>query len=478
MFSRRGEDRFDLVVIGLGSGGLPAARFALEMGLRVAAVERDRVGGDCLWTGCVPSKALLASAKVAHHLRHADRWGLPPRDGAFDTAAVWARVRAVQEAIATTDDSPEPLLGRGLVLHRGEPRLTGPREVTVGEHRLATRFVLLASGSRPAVPPLEGLEAAAPLTSDTVWDLERAPESLVVVGGGPIAVELAQALTRLGTRVTVLQKGPRLLAREEPSVVARLRAVLEAEGVEIVEEVTTTRVERRGPEKVVHGEHRGRAGAWSGAEVLVATGRRPNVEGLGLEELGVELSPRGVVVDERMRSSVPTVYAAGDVAGRFLFTHSATHEGIRAVRDMFFPGKGTVATQTPWCTFTDPELARVGLTEAEARDRGGDVAVFERTLGHSDRARAEGAEEGTVRIVTDGGRIVGAHILAPAAGELVAELALAMDQDLPLARLARVVHAYPTVASTVAELAAEAVYDSARRLRWLVRVPGVGRILG
>ena len=454
----------------MGSAGMVAAQFASTLGIRVACAERDRIGGDCLWTGCVPSKALLASAKAAHAMRNADAYGLAAVDPAVDTARVWARIHAIQDEIAATDDNADRFRRLGVDVLDGAARLLSPTTLRVGEVQHATRFVLLATGSRPALPQIDGLAAAAPLTSERIFTLTQAPASVVMIGGGPITIELAQALVRLGVPVTVLQSGPRILPREEPALARRLLARLRAEGVEVVTGVDADRVSvgAGGAAKTVHAGER----SWTAQELFVGAGRAPNVEDLGLEEAGVRLGPRGVVVDRALRSSVASVYAAGDVAGRHIFTHAAGYEAARAVRNMFFPGSSSGPYLVPWCTFTDPELARAGLTEAQARAQHGDraVRVWRQDLAHSDRARTESASDGELRIVTAKGRVVGAHLLAPNAGEVIGELALAIDRRLKLTDLANVVHVYPTIALAIQQLAAEAAYAAARRVRWLVRL--------
>lgn len=464
--------RYDLVIVGMGSGGMVAAEFAASLGLAVAVAEKGRVGGDCLWTGCVPSKALLASAKVAHHLRTADRWGLPASHVEIDTSMVWKRIRAVQHEIAATDDNPERFASEGVEIVPGTARLTGPHTVEVDGRALRTRFVLLCTGSRPAVPAVPGLSEAGYLTSENVFELERAPARVVAIGGGPITVELAQGLNRLGVKVTVLQKGRRILARDEPELVAILTRRLLAEGVDLRVGVEVEQVRVEGAAKVLTGTEGGRPARWEGDEILVGVGRRPNVEGLGLEELGVEVGPRGVQVDDRMRTAVPSVYAAGDVAGRYLFTHSAAHEALRAVRDMFFPGRGRVASLVPWCTFTDPELAHAGLTEEEARQRHGSaVAVHRLDLSSSDRARAEGDAEGRIVLVCGPwGRLLGAHLLAASAGEMIHELALVIKGNGRLADLSSLIHVYPTLSTSVGQLAGDATFASVRKYRWITRL--------
>jgi pyruvate/2-oxoglutarate dehydrogenase complex dihydrolipoamide dehydrogenase (E3) component len=461
-------DRYDLVIVGMGSGGMVAAEFAASLDLKVAVVERDRVGGDCLWTGCVPSKALLASAKAAHAMRAAGSYGIASVQPAVDGAAVWSRIRAVQSRIAQADDNPERFRELGAELVFGGARLVSPTEVEVEGHGvLRTRYVLLCTGSRPAVPPLEGLTEAGFVTSETLWGLQQAPASVVAVGGGPIAVELSQALQRLGTSTTLLQRGEGILPRDEPELSRLLADRLRAEGVQLELGVEPERVTVEDGAKVVHA--RGRS--WSGERILLGTGRVPNTDGLGLEEVGIEVGPRGVAVDGAYRTSAKTVYAIGDLAGRHLFTHSAGYEAARAVRNMFVPGRQKSDFTVPWCTFTDPELAHVGLTSGQAAAQHGErkVRTWRLGLDHNDRARADSADEGVILIVTAKDRIVGAHALAPSAGELIHELTLAVYKRLKLTELARVVHIYPTLAIGVQQLAAEASYERARRYRWLAR---------
>lgn len=470
-------DGYDLVIIGFGSAGMTAAEFAASIDLKVAVVERHRVGGDCLWTGCVPSKALLSSAKVAHHMRHADRWGVEPVEPKVDTSKVWGRIRRIQQEIADADDNAPRFEAMGVEVVLGDAKVTGANEVTValnagGERRLQTRYILLCTGSRPIEPDVDGIATAGYITSENVFELDRAPESIVIIGGGPIAIEMAQGFNRLGIGTTVLQKGSGILPRDERELVAILQRELVGEGVDLRLDVTTERVtiEPDG-RKTVHGTERGEARTWTAHELLVAVGRRPNVDGMGLEELGVEVGPKGVVVDERLRTNVKTIYAAGDVAGRYLFTHSAGYEAVRAIRDAFFPGKGKADELVPWCTFTDPELAHAGMTSAEAEAKFGDDAmVWRQDLVHNDRARADGAAEGAIVIVTGPKRkIVGAHILAPAAGEMLQELSLAIREELKLSQIAGLIHVYPTVSTGIGQLAGEAAFEGAQKYKWLVR---------
>ncbi len=470
--------RIDLVIVGMGSGGMVGAEFAATIGLKVAVVERARIGGDCLWTGCVPSKTLIASAKVAHQMRHAERYGLPACNDPIDTAAVWDRIRRVQQQVATTDDSPERFEAMGIELITGTARVIGPNTVRIlgagpderdPDRDIETRCILICTGSRPVVPDAEGLVEAGFLTSETLWDLPAAPSSMIMIGAGPIATEMAQALCRLGVATTVLERGDRLLRRDEPDLVAILAAKLRREGVDLRFGAIVDRVVAKPESKVVHGSESGVPARWEAEEILLAAGRRPNVEGLGLDEVGVTVNRSGIEVDDRMRTSVPSIYAAGDVAGRFAFTHSAGYEAVRAIRDAFYPGRGKVTDFVPWCTFTDPELAHAGLTVAEAEERHGEVEVWRLDLAHSDRARADDTTEGAIMVVTAKGRLVGAHILASAAGEMIHELALAINQGLKLAEVASLIHVYPTLSTGIGQLAGEAAFEGARKLRWLVR---------
>jgi pyruvate/2-oxoglutarate dehydrogenase complex dihydrolipoamide dehydrogenase (E3) component len=456
----------------MGSAGLVAAELAATLDLKVAAVERDRVGGDCLWTGCVPSKALLASAKVAHHMRTADEFGIAGVEPRVDGARVWDRIRSIQQEIADTDDNRDRYRDMGVEFHLGHARLTGPHTVQVGDaEELRGRFILLCTGSRPVEPPIDGLAEAGYLTSENIWDLPTMPASIVAIGGGPVSVEMSQAFRRLGVETHTLQRGPSILPRDEPTLVEVLVDKLRSEGVDLCFNVETERVTVEDGTKVVHGTQEGNPNTWRGEEILVGVGRRPNVEGLGLEDVGIETTRRGVVIDERSRTTVPSIYAVGDLGGRYLFTHSAGYEAARAIRDMFFPGKGRFTNLVPWCTFTDPELAHAGLTPAQAeKDHGGDdVEVWRRDLSHSDRARTDGAPEGAILVVTHKKRVVGAHILAPAAGEMIQELGLAMQEGLKFDEVASLIHVYPTVSIGIGQLAGDAAFESARRYRWLVR---------
>ncbi|TMB67258.1 MAG: pyridine nucleotide-disulfide oxidoreductase [Chloroflexi bacterium] len=471
--------KYDVVIIGVGSAGMIAGEVAAKMGVKAAIVERHRIGGDCLWTGCVPSKALLASAKAAHTIRHADKYGLAPTEIQPDTASVWRRIGAIQQDIANTDDNPDKYAELGVDLLWGDAGFEGEHRIRVGDRVLTAQFALVCTGSRPAAPKLEGLADIGYLTSENVFELERAPRSLIIIGGGPIGVELAQAMSRLGVKTTVLQRAGRILERDEPVLAAILVEKLRNEGVDVQLSAELASAGREGAEKVVRGRVGGEEKEWRAAEVLVAAGRMPNIETLGLESVGIKTGPRGIVVDDKLRTGAAWVYAAGDCAGRYLFTHSAAAEAVTALRNMFFPGSGSAPEMVPWTTFTDPELAHVGMTAGEARKKLGKekVRVFEWELGHSDRARAEEATEGRMIVITDSKfKIVGAHILAPSAGEMIAQFTLAVNTEMRLTPdFGNLVQVYPTFSTSVAQLAAEATYGQLQKpfLQTLRRINGL-----
>ncbi len=457
----------DLTIIGGGSAGLLAARVAPNLGVKAALIERGRLGGDCLWTGCVPSKALLASAKVAHTLRTADRLGLPVSDAPIDTAKVWQRVRDVQEEIAAHEDSPEAIAAGGTEVIFGEALVEDGHNVRVGDRVLSTRYILICTGSRPTAPPIDGLQKTGFLTSETIFRLERAPASLLIVGGGPIGVEMAQAMNRLGVKVTLLEALERVLIREEPDLSEQLLAVLRNEGVGARVGVRLERAEH-GPAKALCGSTDGKEQTWTAEEIFVAAGRAPNIESLGLDKVGVETGPKGITVDKRLRSSVSSIYAVGDCAGRFLFTHTAGAETAAALRNMFYPGGQDAPTIVPWTTFTDPELAHVGMTSDEARKTHGQhgICLHEANLAESDRARADGASSGKIVVVTKKGshEILGAHILGPSAGEMIGQFTLAIQRQIPLVPAFRdLIQVYPTYATPIAQLTEEAVYEQLGR---------------
>ena len=446
--------RFDanLVVVGAGSGGLVAALIAATVKAKVTLIERHRMGGDCLNTGCVPSKSLLRSAKMLSYAARAKEFGLASAQVEFDFAAVMERVQRVIAAIAP-NDSVERYAGLGVDCVLGDATIVSPYEVRVGERRITTRNIVLATGGSPFVPPIPGLAEADCVTSDTVWELRELPPRLVVLGGGPIGCELAQAFARFGSAVTQVERNGRLLMREDEDVADVLQAQFAAEGVRVLASHVVERVEtENGAKRLLCRDAAGTAVAIPFDLILVATGRAPNTAGLGLEEVGVALDERGAVaVDEYLRTSVPTIYACGDVAGPYQFTHTASHQAwYAAVNPLFGPLKRFKADYSviPWTTFTDPEVARVGLNEQDAERQGVAVEATRFHFADLDRALADGEGRGFVKVLTPPGkdRILGATIVGHHAGDLLAEFVVAMKWGLGLKKLMGTIHVYPTLA--------------------------------
>lgn len=432
--------RYDdnLIVVGAGAAGLIAAYIAATVRARVTLVERGAMGGDCLNTGCVPSKTLIASAKAAHALRDAGRYGVRDASGRVDFPAVMRRVREAVETIAPKD-SVARYESLGVRCVTGEAALADGHTVAVGGRRLSARRIVLATGAAPTMPPLPGLAAAAPLTSENLWSLRELPGRLLVLGGGPIGCELAQAFARLGSRVTVLEMAQRLLPGAEPEASDLIEQTFAAEGIEVLTghravsaapgALLADRLDGRGNGQVELGFDR----------VLVATGRRARpVAGVATQADG------SIAVDAGLRTSVPTVYACGDAIGPHQFTHMASHQAwyaaVNALISPFWRFKASYAV-VPWATYTDPEVAHVGVTQAEAPS-GADVTML--PLAEADRAVADGCTAGFVKVISAGDRVLGASVVARNAGDLIAEFVLAMTHGIGLKRILGTIHVYPT----------------------------------
>jgi len=453
------DEIFDVVAIGGGTAGLVTAAGCAGLGAKVALIERDRLGGDCLWTGCVPSKALISSARVAHYFKRAAAFGLPPSEPAIDGAAVLASVRDVRAQIAPHDD-PERFRAMGVDVIEGSARFVSSREVEVGDRRVRARRFVVATGSRAAIPPIEGLADAGYFTHAEAFDRDTIPKSIAIVGGGPIGIELAQSYRRLGSDVTVIEMMDQLMTREEPELAARLTQTLVEEGVRIFTGCLVTKVDRSGAGRRITMKRVGPSvdserddlETVEADEILVATGRRPNTEDIGLEAAGIETEGGWVKVDSRLRTSQKHIFAAGDVTGGYLFTHVADHEARTVVQNALFPVRTKIRYDViPWCTYTEPELAHVGLTEAEARDKyGSAVSAHTYDFAGLDRAITERSAVGCTKIVTGrGGKILGGHILGSNAGTMIAEIALAMKAGVKLGTISSLVHPYPTMSEGV-----------------------------
>ncbi|WP_432742338.1 FAD-dependent oxidoreductase [Methylobacter sp. G7] len=449
--------RFDnnIVVIGAGSGGLVTSYIAAAVKAKVTLIEKHKMGGDCLNTGCVPSKALIRSAKLLAQIRNASDFGIKKADAEFDFAEVMNRVQAVIKTVEP-HDSVQRYSDLGVEVVEGEAKILSPWEVQVtaaGETRTITaRSIVIAAGARPLVPPIPGIEDIAYLTSDNLWALRELPKRLVILGGGPIGCELAQSFARFGSKVVLVEMLPRLLIREDSDVADIVIAKFRQEGIEVLVEHTAKQFIIDNGEKILLAEHQGQQVRIAFDQVLLALGRVANTQGYGLEELGVELSPkRTIAINAFQQTNYPNIFAVGDVSGPFQFTHTAAHQAWYAAVNALFGGFKKFRTDysvIPWATFIDPEVARVGLNEQDATEQGIAYEVSTYHLDDLDRAITDGVAQGFVKVLTQPGkdRILGVTIVGEHAGELLAEFVLAMKHGLGLNKILGTIHIYPTLA--------------------------------
>ncbi len=477
--------RFDrnLIVIGAGAGGLVSSYIAAAANAKVTLIEAHKMGGDCLNYGCVPSKALIKSARVAHQMKHAERYGLEATNPSFSFRTVMARIHEVIRQVEP-HDSVERYTGLGVEVLQGHASLIDPWTVEIRLHdgsrqRLTARSIILATGASPVVPPLPGLDETGYVTSDTLWDrfaeLDTPPKRLIVLGGGPIGCELAQGFARLGSDVTQVQRGARLLPREDEEVAQLVQASMQADGVQVLTEHAALRTEWREGRKFLICEHQEQETALEFDELLIAIGRQPRLTGYGLETLGIE-TRRTVVTNEYLETLYPNIYAVGDVAGPYQFTHTAAHQAwYAAVNALFGQFKRFRADYRviPWTTFTDPEVARVGLSEQEAIEQGIAYEVTRYDLDDLDRAIAESERTGFVKVLTPPGkdRILGVCIVGSHAGDLLAEFVLAMKHGLGLNKVLGTIHTYPTWAEANKYAAGEwkKAHAPEAAMKWLQR---------
>ncbi|MBI4613726.1 MAG: mercuric reductase [Planctomycetes bacterium] len=453
--------RYNLVVVGAGTAGLVSALGAAGLGAKVALVERHLMGGDCLNYGCVPSKALLAAARAAHSVRVAGSFGVEIRSEVeVDFAHVMERMRRLRASIAPHDGARR-LAREGVDVYLGEARFVAPGAVEVAGERLEFSRAVIATGARAAALPIPGLSEAGYLTNETVFSLTELPRRLAVIGAGPIGCELAQAFARFGSQVTLLEALPQILVKEDRDAALLVEKALVRDGVRIV---TACKIgsaecrmeaERSPVGKTLRAEHDGKNVELTVDEILVGVGRVPNTDGLALEAAGVEFDKTGVKVDDRLRTTNRRIFAAGDICSPYKFTHAADAMARIALQNALFLGrKRASALVVPWCTYTDPEIAHVGLYEKEARDRGFDVATLTVELKEVDRAILDGETEGFARVHYEkpNGRILGVTIVARHAGEMIGEASLAMTAGLDLGAIARTIHPYPTQAEALKRL--------------------------
>lgn len=450
--------RYHLVVIGAGTAGLVSAAGAAGLGARVALIERHLMGGDCLNVGCVPSKGVIRAARAWQDAREArERFGGPAVDPASrgDFGAAMERMRRLRTGISV-HDSAERFRGLGVDVFLGEGRFTGPDTAEVGGKTLRFRRAVIATGGRASVPPVPGLPESGHLTNETVFNLTELPARLVVLGGGPIGCELAQAFARFGSRVTILDIAPQVLPREDSDAAALVQKALAKDGVQFELGVKIVEVQRRGGETTIILERNGERKELTADHLLVSAGRAPNIEGLGLEAAGVRFAKTGVEVDDHLRTSNPRIYACGDVASRYQFTHAADAQARIVIQNALFKGRAKASALTiPWCTYTAPEVAHVGLYEKEAREKGIEVDTLTVELKTVDRAILDGADEGFLRLHLKKGtdEILGATLVAEHAGDMLGELCLAITHKIGLGKIASVIHPYPTQGEVVKKAA-------------------------
>ncbi len=433
---------YDIVIIGGGSGGLVVASAAAQLKAKVALVEKDRLGGDCLWYGCVPSKSLIHAARVAYEVKNSQRFGVHTEPPTINFSQAMGHVKNVIAAIEP-HDSPQRFEGLGVEVIFGSGQFINGNIFEVNGRKLKARTFVIATGSRPAIPSIPGLQESGYLTNEQVFSLTERPESLAIIGAGPIGCELGQSFHRLGTNVTLINSRSHLLPKEDSDAAEVIEKQFIEEGITIINNARAEKVEIVDGKKVL----------WAANqkiivdEIFVSAGRSPNVESLNLEAAGVEYDKKGIKVNEKLQTANSKIYACGDIIGGYQFTHVAAHEAVTVITNaLFFPVTKVSYRVIPWATFTDPELARVGLSEEQARERyGDDIYVLKQDFADVDRARAEGATIGFAKIIVRGdGEILGAHLVGKSAGELIHEIVLAMSNNLKVSALSGI-HIYPTL---------------------------------
>ncbi len=441
----------NVIVIGAGSGGLVTALIAAAVKARVTLIERHKMGGDCLNTGCVPSKALIRSAKFLSDVANSKKYGVHTASAEFDFAEVMERVQGIIKRIEP-HDSVERFTGLGVDCIMGEARVVSPWAVEVNGQTITARNIVLATGARPFVPPINGLDQVSWYNSDTLWDLREQPRRMVVLGGGPIGCELAQSFARLGSEVSLVEMAPRIMVREDEDISDMIQKRFEAESMQVLTGTRAVECRRDGDKQLLVCERDGETLELPFDGLMVAIGRKPNVEGFGLEELGVELRKNTTVAtDDFLRTNFPSILAVGDVTGPYQFTHTASHQAwFAAVNSLFGMVKKFRVDYSvvPWATFTDPEVARVGLNETEAKEKNIPHEVTTYDIGSLDRAVADSSDYGLVKVLTVPGKdkILGATIVGAHAGDLLTEYVFAMKHKLGLNKILGTIHSYPTMA--------------------------------
>ena len=449
-------ESFDVVVIGGGTAGLVTASGCARLGRKVALIEREALGGDCLWTGCVPTKALVASAKLAHQMRNASAWGLEPVTPKVTPKSVMDAMRETRRVISRHDD-PEKFRKLGIDVIEGQATLLGDGEIDVSGRRLQAKDIVIATGARTAVPPVEGLRENGFLDHASFLNQDEFPASLLILGGGYIGIEFAQMFARFGSKVIVVEMLDEIINKEDADIIARVRALLAAEEIEVNTGWALKSVRRDGAKKVARIENKsGESREIAVDEIFVASGRRGNTDNLGLEHAGVQVEKSWIVTDKYLQTTAPRVWACGDVHGGLQFTHAAAYEAVKLVRNMLFPGKSAVSyDDVPWALYTDPEVGHIGLTEAQAREKlGDDVRTYKVDMADVDRAVVDRTPAGLIKIVCDAkGQILGGHVLSASASTVIEEIVLARRNGMKIGELATRVSPYPSLADGVQKAA-------------------------
>ncbi|MBM79480.1 MAG: mercuric reductase [Planctomycetaceae bacterium] len=450
------DGRYNLVAIGAGTAGLVTALGAAGLGAKVAMIERHLMGGDCLNFGCVPSKGLIRAGRAAASVRCASDFGIGASNEAVDFAAVMERMRKLRAQISH-NDSAERCRRDGVDMFIGEATFEDSNTIRVGDKRLKFKNAVICTGARAKAPAIPGLEEAGYLTNETVFSLAELPKRMAVIGAGPIGSELAQAFARFGCQVTVLEMQSHILAREDADACEVVQESMVRDGIDLRFQATVAKITSGDDGKCVHFEQNGKEQSVTTDEILVAIGRAPNIDGLNLDRVGVETNQFGVVVDDFLRTTNPKIYAAGDICSRFKFTHAADYQARIVIRNTLFwflPKARASRLVIPWCTYTDPELAHVGLTEATAAKAGIAVQTLTQPLADVDRAILDGEDEGFVRVHLKEGtdKIVGATIVASHAGDMISEICLAMTNNLGIKSIGGTIHPYPTQADAIRKL--------------------------
>ena len=449
------DGRYNLVVIGAGTAGLVTAAGAAGLGAKVALIERGLMGGDCLNVGCVPSKALISAARQAASIRDAGHYGIQATSPNVDFVEVMQRMRRLRASISP-HDSAKRFSELGIDVFFGQGTFTSSNTVVVGDQTLHFKKAVIATGARAAALPIPGLKDTGYLTNETLFSLTELPKRLIVIGGGPIGCEMAQSFARFGSQVTLIEQASHIMSREEEDAALIVQNAMHKDGVEFVLEAKVIRVETDGSDRVVVVSRAGQEERISGDQILVGIGRTPNLDGLGLEAVGVAAHPQqGVEVDDRLRTTNSNIYAAGDVCSKYKFTHSADFLARIVIQNTLFMGRAKASKLIiPWCTYTSPEVAHVGIYPHEAADKGIELNTFTQPLSGVDRAILEGETDGFVRVYCKKGsdQILGATIVAAHAGDMIGEIVMAMKHRIGLGKIASVIHPYPTQAEAVRKL--------------------------